>query len=191
MTRNSDPLEQFKQILVWSWTSVILVPGILLVLSGIAAIILPHVSPLSIAKLLAWIFIIGGITKIIYGIRSQQEEGFWWKLVEGILDLFLGILLATNILSGILTLTLLIGIFILISGVLAVIRAFKLRPASNWGWLLFSGMIRIILGIIIWSQWPSNSEWLIGLFVGLAFLVTGLSLIKLGLIVNKTASEEA
>jgi uncharacterized membrane protein HdeD (DUF308 family) len=163
------------------WTLVILVPGILLILLGGAAIILPLLAPLSIAKLLAWIFLISGITRIIHAILSHQAGVFGVKLLESILDLLLGILLATNILVGTLSLTLLVGITIFISGVLAVVRAFSLRPASNWGWLLFSGIIRIILGIIIWSKWPSNAEWLIGLFVGLAFLATGLSLIKLGL----------
>lgn len=112
------------------------------------------------------------------------------KLLEGILELVLGISLAT-ILVGIVSLTLLVGIFIFISGVLTVVRAFKLRPASNWGWWLFSGTIGIILEIIIWSQWSSNSEWLIGLFVGITFLVTGLSLIKLGLTVSEGVGEEA
>lgn len=180
MKGNSDPFEQFKQIMIWLWTLAIVIPGILLLLLGIAAIALPFLAPLSIAKLFTWIFIISGIVKIIYAIRSRNAGEFWVKLLDGILDLLLGILLATNLLVSILSLTLLVGIFIFISGVLAVIWAFKLRPASNWGWLLSSGTIRIILGIIIWSQWPSNSEWLIGLFVGLAFLVTGISLIKLG-----------
>ncbi|BAU63532.1 hypothetical protein STA3757_08970 [Stanieria sp. NIES-3757] len=113
------------------------------------------------------------------------------KLLDGILDLVLGILLATKIMVGIVSLTMLVGIFIFISGVLVVVRAFKLRPALNWGWWLFSGTIRIILGIIIWSQWPSNSEWLIGLFVGLTFLASALSLIKLGLTVSEGVGEEA
>ena len=80
---------------------------------------------------------------------------------------------------------LMIGIFI--SGVLAVIRAFQLRPAPGWGWFLFSGIIRIILGIIIWSEWPSNPEWLIGKVFGLFFLVSGLSLIILGVTIRLRA----
>ena len=191
MTRNNDPFEKLKQFIFWSWTLVILVPGVLLVLLGIAAIFLPHFSPLTIGKLLAWIFTIGGISKIIYGILSRKANRLLGNLLDGILDLLLGILLFTNMLSGILALTLLVGIFIFISGVVTVIRVFKLRSASNRVWLLFSGMIRIILGLIIWSQWPSNPEWLIGLLVGIVFLASGLSLIKLGLTVKEITSQEA
>ena len=191
MTRNNDPFEQLKQFIFWSWTLVILVPGVLLVLLGIAAIVLPHFSPLTIGTLLAWIFTIGGISKIIYGILSRKAKGLLGNLLDGILDLLLGIFLFTDILRGILALTLLVGIFVFLSGVVTVIRVFKLRSASNRVWLLFSGMIRIILGLIIWSQWPSNPEWLIGLLVGIVFLASGLSLIKLGLTVKEITSKEA
>lgn len=168
-----------------------LMPGILVLVLGIAAIALPLFSPLKLATLLAWIFIISGIVKIIYGVQSRQARGFQLKLLEGILDLLLGILLRTNIWVGIIALRLLVGIFLVIAGVLEVIRAFKLRPASNWGWLLFSGTLKIIIGIIIWSKWPSNAEWLVGLFVGIILLVSGLLLIKFGVSTIKLTSEDA
>ena len=181
MNRNSNPFEQLKQIIVWSWTLAILVPGILLLLLGIGAIAIPIFDPLTIVTLLIWIFIISGIAKIIYGILSLEAGGFLGKLLDGIFDLLLAILIVTRISTGILSLTLLVGISILISGVLAVIRAFQVRPASRWGWFLFNGIFRITLGIIISSEWSSNPEGLIGKVFGLFFLASGLSLIILSL----------
>ena len=171
----------------WTWTLTILLPGIILLLLGIAAIALPIFDPLTIATLLIWIFIISGIAKIVHGIMSQEEGGFWGKLLDGMLDLLLDILILAFIATGIFSLRLIVGIGIFISGVLAVIRAFQICPAPRWGWFLFSGIIRIILGIIIWSEWPSNPEWLIGKVFGLFFLISGLSLIVLGITIRLRA----
>ena len=188
---NDNSLDKkISQALRWWLTLPLLMPGILMLVLGIGAIVLPLVSPLKLATLLAWIFIISGGLKIINGIQSRQTRGFFLKLLEGIVDLLLGILLRTNILVGIITLSLLVGIFIFISGMLEVIRAFKLRPASFWVWLLFSGTLKIIIGIIIWSQWPSNAEWLVGLFVGIILMVSGSLLIKPTISTNKLTSEK-
>ena len=138
MSRNSDPSKQVKQVTVWSWTWAILLPGIVSLLLGIAAIALPIFGPMTIVRLLIWIFIISGIAKIIYGILSRKAGGFLGKLLDGIFDLILGILIFASRSTGILSLSLSVGISIFISGVLAVIRAFQIRPAFRWDWFLFS-----------------------------------------------------
>ena len=85
----------------------------------------------------------------------------------------------SNVFSGAIALSLILGITIFAQGALQVILAFGIRPARSWGWVLFSGILGIILGILIWSEWPFNAAWLIGLWVGISLLFNGIWMITL------------
>ncbi len=184
LSRRSDQSKPVKPVKASSWMWAILLPGIVSVLLGIAAIALPIFGPVTIVRLLICIFIISGIAKIIYGILSRKAGGFLGKLLDGIVDLILAILIFASISTESLSLILSVRISIFTSGVLAVIRSFQRRPAFRWDWFLFSGMMRIFLGIIIWSEWLSYPEWLIAKIFGIFFIISGSSLIILGLTVR-------
>ncbi|MCL6436525.1 MAG: DUF308 domain-containing protein [Leptolyngbyaceae cyanobacterium HOT.MB2.61] len=100
-------------------------------------------------------------------------------LLIGILYLVVGVLLLSNVFGAKLTLTLAFGWVILVQGIFEVITAFQLRPEQGWGWMLFSGVIAIILGILILYRWPLNAPWLLGLFAGISFLFSGVWMIML------------
>jgi uncharacterized membrane protein HdeD (DUF308 family) len=67
--------------------------------------------------------------------------------------------------------------------------AFQLRPASNWTWVLFSGIATIILGILIWSQWPFNAPWVLGLLTGISFFSTGIWKVMFSLAARSAINE--
>jgi uncharacterized membrane protein HdeD (DUF308 family) len=90
-------------------------------------------------------------------------------------------MLFVNPLRGVLTLTLLLGSFLLTEGVVELILAFRLRPQQNWTWVLSDGIITLLLGGIIWFQWPFNAPWIIGTLVGVSVLSTGVSRVMLSL----------
>jgi len=58
---------------------------------------------------------------------------------------------------------------------------------EGWGWSLLSGIISLLLGLAIWRQWPLSGLWVIGLFVGIEMLFSGLSWLMLGLAVRSPA----
>jgi uncharacterized membrane protein HdeD (DUF308 family) len=98
----------------------------------------------------------------------------------GILAILAGILLLVNPLAGVLSLTLLIGIYFFVDGVFRVFLAFQIKPQRRWGWVLTNGILMIILGILIWSQWPTNTAWVLGLLVGIGLLFNGLATLLYG-----------
>lgn len=148
--------------------------GILMIVLGILAIARPLFASLAIELLLGALFVLGGIVQLIYAFRSHGAGSLALKVVLGLLYLAAGVLLLLNPLAGVVSLTLVVGIFFFIDGVLRVFLAFQVKPASNWGLVLLNGIITIILGILIWSQWPSNAPWILGLLVGIGLLVNGL-----------------
>jgi uncharacterized membrane protein HdeD (DUF308 family) len=155
--------------------------GILMIVLGIVAITSPFVASIAIEIVLGWLFIIGGVLQAIYAFQHNRNgTSLALKLILGMLSLFIGILLLTNPLAGVVSLTLAIGIFFFVDGVFRVILAFQLKPSFRWGWVLVSGILMIILGILIWSQWPFNAVWVLGLLVGVGLLANGIAIVIYG-----------
>jgi uncharacterized membrane protein HdeD (DUF308 family) len=151
--------------------------GILMIILGIVAIAEPLVASIALELLLGVILAIGGVIQLVYAFRSHGAGSLALKIVLGLLYLATGLLLLFNPIAGVISLTLLVGIFFFIEGVLRVFLAFQIKPISNWGLILLNGIISIVLGILIWSQWPSNAGWILGLLVGIGLLVNGIATI--------------
>lgn len=97
----------------------------------------------------------------------------------GLLYLGAGILILSNVLTGAIALTFVLGVTIFAQGVIQVILAFAIRPIQSWGALLVSGVLGVILGILIWSQWPLSVGWLLGVWIGVSLLCDGVWMIML------------
>ncbi|MGB5960053.1 MAG: HdeD family acid-resistance protein [Coleofasciculaceae cyanobacterium] len=164
--------------------------GALLILLGIGAIALPRFSTIVAETWIALILVSAGAAKIVYAFQNRSaESGFIWKLLLSILYIATGVMLFVYPLTGVLTLTILLGSFLLTEGVFELILAFKLRPQQNWTWALGNGIITLILGAMIWFQWPFNAPWLIGTLVGVSVLFTGISRIMLSLNIRSALNQ--
>jgi uncharacterized membrane protein HdeD (DUF308 family) len=155
--------------------------GILLIVLGIAGIALPAVSTIFAETWFALILIAAGAAKLVYAFQTRDDGGFIWKLLLSILYIATGVMLFVYPLTGILTLTLLLGSFLLTEAVFELILAFRLRGQQNWTSVLFNGIITLLLGAIIWFQWPFDAPWLLGTLVGVSVLFTGISRVMLSL----------
>lgn len=171
---DSETVEEVRRSL-----GILIALGILMILLGLAALLNPLLVSIAVARILSWIFLFAGIVRTVYAIQAWRQRGFWLKLIVGILYLVVAILLLSNMLGATLTLTLALGWVIVAQGILEIITAFKVRPEPNWGWMLFSGVMALILGILILNRWPFNAIWLLGFFTGLSFIVAGFWMIML------------
>ncbi|MBD2777506.1 HdeD family acid-resistance protein [Iningainema tapete] len=161
-----------------------IIVGVLLIILGIVAIAQPAVSTIFAETWFAVILGTAGGAKISYAFQLRKNgnnQGFIWQLVLGILYIGTALMLIANPFRGILTLTLLLGGFLLAEGVFNLILAFRLRPQQNWTWVLGDGIITLLLGALIWFQWPFNAPWLIGTLVGASILTTGVSRVMFSL----------
>lgn len=158
-----------------------LLMGILLIGLGIAAIALPVFSTIVAETWIALILISAGAATLVYAFQTRGSGGFVWKLLLGVLYVATGVMLFVYPRTGILTLTLLLGSYLLTEGVFELILASRLRPQANWGWVLGNGIITLLLGGMIWFQWPFDAPWLIGTLVGASILISGVSRVMLSL----------
>lgn len=155
--------------------------GILLIALGVLAIALPITSTIFAATWFALILVSAGGAKLAYAFQTREQGGFVWKVLLSILYAATGVMLFVYPLTGVITLTLLLGSFLLTEGVFELILAFRLRPQQNWVSVLIDGVITLVLGGFIWFHWPFDAPWLLGTIVGASILSTGISRILLSL----------
>jgi uncharacterized membrane protein HdeD (DUF308 family) len=164
---------EIRQSTAWS-----IALGIFLIILGLIAIAAPFFASVAVGLFFGWLLIIGGILQGIYAFRhSRSDRSFAIKILLSVLALIAGILLVVDPLAGVASLTLIIGIYFFIDGIFRVIMAFQIKPGANWGWVLANGILMIILGILIWSQWPLSAVWALGLLVGIGLLFSGIATI--------------
>lgn len=172
MNASTDPVRDSNRSLII---------GILLIALGLIAAVLPVVSTLFAETWIAVIIATAGVTKLVYAFQSRDRGGFVWKLLLSILYIATGVMLFVYPRTGILTLTLLLGSFLLTEGVFELILAFRLRPQPNWTSVLVNGIITLALGAMIWFQWPFDAPWILGTLVGISILFSGISRVMLSL----------
>ncbi len=160
----------------WGW---FLALGILMILFGFVIILFPVAGTFTIEILFGILLLIAGLAQIVLAFQARGWKGFLLTLLLGILYGGAGLILLLYPLSGVITLTLFLGVFLLVDGILRIGLASKLGPKYNSNWILFDGIITILLGILILLAWPSDALWVIGLLFGINILFGGLTSIML------------
>jgi uncharacterized membrane protein HdeD (DUF308 family) len=157
--------------------------GILLVILGLAAIIVPPLAGLAVTIFLGWMFLISGIAGLFVTFWARQMPGFWWSLISAALGIFVGLVLLARPVQGVLTLTIVVGAYFLAEGVTSIMYALEHRRelSERWSWMLFAGVLDILIAAMIIAGLPGSAEWAVGLLVGINLLFGGASLIGMAL----------
>ncbi len=155
-----------------------LADGIVMMILGAAAIVVPNLASLAITILVGWLFFVGGIFRTLTAWRRRRAPAFGWSLATGLLAVVLGVVLLARPLAGMVTLTLALAAFFIAGGIGTILVALEhRRHLTSWGWLLTSGVIDLVLAFLIWQGWPSSAGWVIGLLAGINMFFLGLSLV--------------
>lgn len=153
----------------WFW---FLLFGIALVVLGIVAIGAAFLATMITVVAFAILLMIAGVLSIVGAFWVQKWSGFFLQLLGGILYLVIGLFMVRHPLAAAAGLTLMIAALLLAGGAVRIAIALTQRFES-WGWMMVNGIVSVVLGFLIWMQWPEASMWLIGLFVGIDLLFHG------------------
>jgi uncharacterized membrane protein HdeD (DUF308 family) len=160
----------------------VLAQGIVMMVLGFLAVAEPNVATFAIGIFVGWLFFIGGIFRALSVWRARRMPGFAWSLLTALLAIVLGLILIFRPLAGVLTLTMVLIAFFILEGITAIVLAVQHREhLRSWGWVLFSGIVDLLLAYLIWAGWPSSADWAIGLLVGINMVFLGLSLLMTAL----------
>jgi len=170
-----------------SGTAVLL--SIVMIIFGILAITLPIISSLAVAIVIGWLVIFAGVAQLVHAFQSKGIGHIVWKILVAAFYLVAGANLIARPALGAAGLSLVLGIFLIAEGVADVIAYFVMRKSGSSLWMLLDGIITLALGFMIWNHWPSGSLWIIGTFVGISMVMTGITRLMMALAVRKLASD--
>jgi uncharacterized membrane protein HdeD (DUF308 family) len=160
-----------------------LIEGVVLLVLGAAAIMVPPLATLAVTIFLGWLLFISGAVGLISTFWMHQAPGFWWSLVSAILGIVAGIVLILWPVASTLTLTFVMIAFFIIEGIATIMFAAEHRRelSGRWGWMLASGIVDLILAGIILTGLPGSAAWAIGLLLGINLVFGGAALISMAL----------
>jgi uncharacterized membrane protein HdeD (DUF308 family) len=155
--------------------------SVLMLVAGVLAIVVPPAAGIAVLIVVAWLLIVSGAAHLVFAWHTRTTGGIVWELLLGILYIVVGVYALMHPVAGLASLTLVLAIYLLIEGVLELVLSFRLRPMPGANWLLFDGVVTLILGILIWKTWPSSTEWVIGTLVGISMIFSGVSRLGISL----------
>jgi len=163
--------------------------GIVLVLLGFAAIVVPVIATLAFTLVIGWLFLISGGVGLVTTFWMRSAPGFWWALLSAVIALAAGVILILWPISGTLSLTLVLIAFFVVEGIATLMYAFehKAQLSGRWGWMLVSGIVDLILAGIIFAGLPGSAFWALGLLVGINMLFGGTAMIGMALAARNPA----
>ncbi len=163
--------------------------GIALLILGTLAILLPPLATLAVTIVLGWLFLISGVIGLYTSYMLRQAPGFWWSLLSAVLGIVVGLMLLAQPITGAVSLTLVLIAFFVIEGVASIMFSLehKRELTGQWGWMLFSGLVDLVLAVLILAGLPGTAAWALGLLVGINMIFGGWALVLLALAARKAA----
>jgi len=159
--------------------------GVLLIVFGMVAIASPFLAAVAVNVVVAWLLILAGVVHLVLAFRAHGAGSVLWKFLVGLAYVCFGGYIIVHPIVGVASLTLVLASLFLVEGILDIILFFKMRPMHGSSWVLFDGIITLLLGLMIYMQWPSSSAWAIGTLVGISMIFSGVARVMMSLAVRK------
>lgn len=171
----------------WCW---FLALGIALILLGVVAIGAQYLATLTTVLVFGILLVAGGVVQIVNAVLARGWKAFFLHLLAGILHLVVGGIMIEHTGQAAVALTLILAVAFLVGGAARIIYVLFER-FDGWPWVLLNGVVTLLLGVLIWRQWPEASLWVIGLFVGIDLIFNGWSWVMLALAVRNLPAPAA
>jgi len=168
-----------------TWSIVL---SVLMIAAGVLAIFSPAIAGVAGTVFFGWLLIVSGVLHLAYAWQAGRAGAVVWEILVGLLYGGIGAYLLARPVAGLESLTLALAISLAIEGVLEFGLAFQLRPLPGSGWLLFDGVVTLVLAAMIGSAWPISSVWAVGTLVGVSMFSSGLTRLMLSIAVRKAVA---
>jgi uncharacterized membrane protein HdeD (DUF308 family) len=168
-----------------TWSVVV---SVLMIGAGVLAIGLPLVAGVAVATVLGWMLVLGGILHVALAWRNHTARSVVWEILLGLAYGAIGFYILARPLASLASLTLIVAAYLLVEAVIEFVMWLQVRGAPGTIWLLFDGVVTLVLACMIWSTWPSSATWVIGTLVGISIFFSGISRLVLSLAVRRVTA---
>jgi len=160
--------------------------GVSLIVLGMLAVGSPFIAAVAVNVVIAWLIVLAGVVHLTVAFHKRETGSLIWRLLVGLVYVCFGVYLIARPALGVVSLTLVLASLFLVEGILNIALFFKVRSfLQGSSWLLIDGIVTLLLGLMIYSQWPSSSAWAIGTLVGVSMIISGVTRVMLSLAVRK------
>jgi uncharacterized membrane protein HdeD (DUF308 family) len=149
--------------------------SVLMIIAGVLAIASPLWAGIAVTRIVGWLLLFSGFLHFVYAFRGGTVTAVLWEILLAIVYVLVGFWLLMNTAVGLATLTFVIAFYLFVEAILEFAESYMLRYESGSGWLVFDGVIKLLLAFMIWGSWPSSKAWAIGTLVGVSMLFSGIS----------------
>ncbi len=171
----SELLEGIKQNAGWA-----IAIGLISTIAGFLALWTPLIAGLSVTVVVGLLLVATGVSQLIFAFKAGSLGKGLLTFVLGALAAVAGLYMALTPGVGLLSLTLVLAAYFSVAGISEIIGAFKMKRAKGWVWALLSGVASLLLGIMIWWQFPLSGNWAVGILTGVRMVFGGWWLIVIG-----------
>jgi uncharacterized membrane protein HdeD (DUF308 family) len=162
----------------WGW---IVALGVVYCLGGLLALFSVVTATVVSVLFVGIVMIVVGVAEVINAFQVKTWGKFLLWALLGLLYIVAGFLTFQNPLLAAALLTLLLGVTLIVSGAMRIVLALSVKSETPWGWIVLSGLVTLLLGVLIVARWPVNSLYILGLFLGIDLIFAGVGWIALGL----------
>jgi uncharacterized membrane protein HdeD (DUF308 family) len=156
-------------------STMLLILGVLTVVLGFFAMMAPMMAGLTVAVMVGMLLLIAGVARTLFAFKAKSWGKGILVFLLGLLTLFVGGYMIFRPGLALASLTLFLAAYFIVDGIFEIIEAF-----DGWGWMLFGGIVSILLGFMIWKQWPVSGAWAIGILVGIKLIFAGMAMAMIG-----------
>ena len=162
--------------------------GVSLICLGILSVALPLAAAIAVNVFIAWLIVLAGIVHLVVAFHSREAGSVFWRLLVGLAYICFGGYLIARPALGVVSLTLLLASLFLVEGIFNIVLFFRVPSVLRSSWFLLDGIVTLLLGLMIYMQWPSSSAWAIGTLVGVSLIFSGVTRVMVSLTVRKAAA---
>lgn len=169
----------------WGW---FLFLGLVFIVSGFFAFMAPFMASVLVTVVVAVALVISGVGQIFHAWSMQSWSGFLWQLVIGLILLIGGIAIYFNPVASTFALTLFAAAMFIAKGIFQIILGIRLRPNDAWGWIVAAGVIALLVGLMIFTEYPLSGTFALGILAGISLVFTGWSYVAIALAARRSAA---
>ncbi|WP_022950077.1 HdeD family acid-resistance protein [Methylohalobius crimeensis] len=159
---------------------VLWIAGVLSILLGIGALIYPFAASIGFEIAFGVVLLATGLVEIFRGFQLRRFARIFWNIAFGLIAAVTGGVLLFFPLEGVMTLTAILAGFFFAGGIMKIVSAFSLYPRMGWGWMMWSALVSVTIGILMFMGLPGSAFWAIGILIGVDLVFLGVAQIMIG-----------
>lgn len=189
-----NPLDTIKTSMkegILKGSKTLTIVGILILAVGIIAVVYPQSFGEISTQIIGFLIIVSGFMRFMFAVLSPSMGSMIWRYLFAVLMIIAGVWIIMNPEMGLDGITIAMAVYFLVDGITSFVYSFSLRPIGGGAYLLFNGIIGIVLGILIFYKWPESSNFVLGIYLGIKLIIDGINLTLTGQGIRKTVKSIA